>query len=221
MNTEVLPHFHKLDKISEKDLVPNGQIYESLPESAQEGSRVIVESPADTFTVYYYLKGSWRKVGASGFTLKTYQTVNANSLTISDLDLDADGIYKIFVKARDGTASSGTACMRINGDSSSKYYVTENGATYNITGIFFALSYGGTAPTQYQFEILINKSPGVHPQIEYHGTSSTATATDYPNNHSGSANYNSTTNITSLTFLNSDGTTVNTWDVWIYKLETS
>jgi hypothetical protein len=56
------PHFHKDDRISAKDIIPDDRVYTALPESGQEGERIVVEDPADTFTFYQYVKGDWRQI---------------------------------------------------------------------------------------------------------------------------------------------------------------
>lgn len=204
---------------------PDSSVYPDFPESAEEGRRIVVENPDGVFNFYQYVRGMWKPIAAaSGQSLVAYDTINANHLTINDLDLDADGIYKIIVKARDGTASGSVAGIRFNNDAGTNYYTRESiggaSATANQTLIPFLNSYSGSAPTQYQSEILINKTPGGYPVVQFQSTGATDGST-FPNIAVGSAVYNSTDNITSITFLNADGTTVHTWDVWIYKLETS
>jgi len=56
MDTPQLP-----TQIREKDLVPNDTILGALPVSGLEGERVVIESPAGTFSLYQYLKGAWRQ----------------------------------------------------------------------------------------------------------------------------------------------------------------
>lgn len=62
MENGVPPHFHRLDRISEKDLVPDDTVLSDLPESGLPGQRVIVQS-GTTFRFYQYLDGDWRELG--------------------------------------------------------------------------------------------------------------------------------------------------------------
>lgn len=67
MENGVATHFHKQDKISEKDLIPNDEILSDLPVSAQEGARCVVVS-GSTYTFYQYVSGAWRAVGSGAHT---------------------------------------------------------------------------------------------------------------------------------------------------------
>jgi hypothetical protein len=58
---EVPPHFHKTDRISETDIIPDSRIG-TLPERAEEGRWAVVKN-GSTYDVYRYLDGDWRQVG--------------------------------------------------------------------------------------------------------------------------------------------------------------
>ena len=57
---EVPPHFHKLDRISEKDIIPNGEIVSVVPDwHAPEGTEITYKSGA-TIRRYKMIDGTWR-----------------------------------------------------------------------------------------------------------------------------------------------------------------
>lgn len=61
---EVPPHFHEIDRISERNLIPNPQVYSALPVSGVEGERVVVFDGAD-YTWYQYLDGAWQQMNTT------------------------------------------------------------------------------------------------------------------------------------------------------------
>lgn len=70
MTEPIPPHFHKFDRIQEKDLVPNGDILSGLPASGQEGQRVVVEDGSGIVRFYQCVKGIWRQIGSTPLTAK-------------------------------------------------------------------------------------------------------------------------------------------------------
>jgi hypothetical protein len=61
--TGVPPHSHKSDRILETDIIPDGTIYTSLPEQAEEGRVAILKDGAD-YELYRYIDGAWRHLNA-------------------------------------------------------------------------------------------------------------------------------------------------------------
>jgi hypothetical protein len=60
MNPKVPPHFHKDYPIEEKDLIPNGDIVDVVPDwSALEGTEVTYVNGA-TIRRYKMIDGTWR-----------------------------------------------------------------------------------------------------------------------------------------------------------------
>jgi hypothetical protein len=58
--TSVPPHFHKEDRISEKDLIPNGDIVSVVPTwPAPKGTKVTYVNGA-TIRRYKMIDGTWR-----------------------------------------------------------------------------------------------------------------------------------------------------------------
>lgn len=56
------PHFHKFDRISMKDIIPDDTVLEALPVSAEEGRMAVVES-GGSYSFYQFLQGAWRTIG--------------------------------------------------------------------------------------------------------------------------------------------------------------
>ena len=63
---ELPPHFHKFDRISEKDIVPDGDHVSVVPDwAAPEGTEVTYLN-AGTFRRYKMIDGTWQEIGGSG-----------------------------------------------------------------------------------------------------------------------------------------------------------
>lgn len=90
MENGVPPHFHKENRIEEKDLIPNGAVLSALPATAEEGTRVVINNPNySVYQTYQYLGGAWRLVNAQPPVLSslpasadegTIVVINANNL---------------------------------------------------------------------------------------------------------------------------------------------
>ena len=60
MDIQVPPHFHKEDRISEKDLIPNGDVISVVPNfPAREGTEITYVNGA-TIRRYKMIQGTWR-----------------------------------------------------------------------------------------------------------------------------------------------------------------
>jgi len=60
MNNEVPPHFHNFDRISEKDIIPDGNFVSVVPDwPALEGTEVTYKNGA-TIRRYKMIDGTWR-----------------------------------------------------------------------------------------------------------------------------------------------------------------
>jgi hypothetical protein len=60
MENGVPTHFHKVDRISETDLIPNGKLLSDIPVSGQDGERIVVFD-GSTYAFYQYLNGAWQQ----------------------------------------------------------------------------------------------------------------------------------------------------------------
>jgi hypothetical protein len=60
MNEQLPPHFHKVDRISEKDLIPDDTIVSVIPDwAAPEGTEITYVNGA-TIRRYKMIDGTWR-----------------------------------------------------------------------------------------------------------------------------------------------------------------
>jgi hypothetical protein len=136
MNAEqVPPHFHKLDRISETDVIPDGQIHDELPLSAEEG-RFAVKKVGSSYELHRFVDNDWRRIGeppAAGFSWEhvdsgIIEAADAlDSLVISGLAGDTDGMYRLHLVARFASAEP-VFHLRLNADSSSHYVAPESGS---------------------------------------------------------------------------------------------
>jgi hypothetical protein len=116
--TEVPPHFHKVDRISEEDLVPNGKVYEALPVTGVEGEKAVVFDGSD-YAWYQYLDGAWQPINvgstsANSVVAKMYlsgaqtiangsnQRVAFDTVSFEETGIDADAANSKFIVAEDG-----------------------------------------------------------------------------------------------------------------------
>lgn len=68
MDTGVPPHFHKIDRIAEEDVIPDGKIIDVVPDwAAPEGTEVTYKN-GGTIRRYKMIDGTWESwdIGASG-----------------------------------------------------------------------------------------------------------------------------------------------------------
>ncbi len=90
---QVLPHNHdgvNSPPVSERNLIPDDRVFSSLPASAAEGAKIIVNNPNyNVYQTYQYLGGAWRLVNATPPVLSslpasadegTIVVINANNL---------------------------------------------------------------------------------------------------------------------------------------------
>lgn len=66
MAEQLPPHFHRLDRISEQDIVPDPIIYEDLPVSAEEGRFAVVRN-GSAFELHKFVDGGWHQMSGSAF----------------------------------------------------------------------------------------------------------------------------------------------------------
>jgi hypothetical protein len=85
----VPPHFHKLDRISETDLIPDGQVHAELPVSAEEG-RWATRLNGATYEFWRFLDGSWRMVGGISLPISQSDVTDLVS-DLADLASDIAG----------------------------------------------------------------------------------------------------------------------------------
>jgi hypothetical protein len=154
---------------------------------------------------------------------KATASANANSVAISGLDLEADKLYKIYLRARDGSTSTSAPMVRLN-NSNTNYVVRYNtvgvgNGTLTPSGISVVNSGSGS---EFEAELLLSKTAGKHTLVKCEGTGYTfLSPTTAPILDTSAIIFNDTTNITSITFLAPDGTTVFTWDIVIIALTPS
>jgi len=95
MNEQVPPHFHKEDRISEIDIIPDSAVYTDLPRSAEEG-RFAIKLHGSTYELYRWLDGDWRLLndaGANAFVgcrLYNSGTLTAATATLTALTWDTE-----------------------------------------------------------------------------------------------------------------------------------
>lgn len=173
-----------------------------------------------------FLRGdlSWNAIPSSGWVLVSYSTASAaTTIAISSLDLNTDKFYNIIVKATGG-ATDASMVWRLNGDTGNNYYVTKGGTgntgsniastsgpnsewtvnnntLNNLSADFFLEKVSGGATLMHGRTLTINSSVPNPALVEIGG------------------NYTPTTNVTSLSFIRSDGNA--DWQVWILKPATS
>jgi hypothetical protein len=103
------PHFHKQDRVEEKDLIPDGTYIDVVPDyEAPEGTRVHYLN-GSVYRLYVMIDGEWRDIGTAGSGTMALQDANNVAITggtifgITDLAV-ADG----------GTGASTAATARSN-----------------------------------------------------------------------------------------------------------
>jgi hypothetical protein len=118
---EVPPHFHKTDRISEKDLIPDGDTVSVIPDwPAPEGTEVSYLNGL-AFKRYKMISGVWREIGGgSDVILTSYTSDYLTGLTVSGLDLDVNLRYKMYIKA-DADGFADIPYLQFNGLSTPTY----------------------------------------------------------------------------------------------------
>lgn len=119
--SEVPPHFHKTDRISEKDLIPDGDTVSVVPNwPAPEGTEISYLNGL-AFKRYKMISGVWKEIGGgSDVILTSYTTDYLAGLTVSGLDLDINHRYKMYIKADEGS-SADIPYLQFNGLSTATY----------------------------------------------------------------------------------------------------
>jgi len=76
---EVPPHFHKTDRISEKDIIPDGDTIAVVPDyPAPEGTEVSYLS-GTTFRRYKMISGTWRQIGTDPIPAPAHMLIHAHN----------------------------------------------------------------------------------------------------------------------------------------------
>lgn len=216
--SQLPPHFHRDDRISEKDILPDGDYLNVVPDyPASEGTEVSYFDGAN-FKRYRMVSGVWRQIGVDRLVASHDDDEAVNTVTISELDLDSDRGYKILLRASNATISD-LICLRLNDDSSAKYYGrlwgNSSAFTYSAENKVLVTNQN-TDNRIIQSELLLTKHPGYPTQVLAQSTMWGATAAAPDLESSGWA-YTSTANITSLRFYTFGGYNYS-WNIWIYKM---
>ncbi len=77
------PHFHKTDRISEIDIIPDPTVLGALPASAEEGKFTVIEDGSD-FILYRFVKGTWVLIGPVTLGDISPLTIKGDLLTRDD-----------------------------------------------------------------------------------------------------------------------------------------
>src|ERR1051325_372119 len=76
---EVPPHFHRTDRISEKDIIPDGDTIADVPDyPAPEGTEVSYLS-GTTFRRYKMISGTWRQIGTDPIPAPAHMLIHAHN----------------------------------------------------------------------------------------------------------------------------------------------
>ena len=223
------PHFHKEDRISEKDLIPNGDFVSVVPDWPAPEGTVVNYLNGSTFRVYKMLDGTWRQIGGSepGWTLVAHATdAAATSITVSGLDLATDKQYQIIVDCRNAT-NAGIMNARVNNDNGGNYHawaiqgvLYHAGATETNTGseadTVWQLSHN-TGNRSHHSKIMLGYNNNTPLAVwETASIGSAGDATQSPSVNNGGGFWNKSDNISSIVFSHNSGSNCQ-WEVWVLK----
>jgi hypothetical protein len=144
MENGVPAHFHKIDRISEQDIIPNGQILSALPVSAQEGERCVVFS-GGVYSFNQYVNGAWQSVGGgiSGpgssstddiatFADTSGQVVKDSGSKVSDLVPKTTTVNGHALSSNITLTASDVSSVSLGSASSGQYASTEHTTTTTL-----------------------------------------------------------------------------------------
>jgi hypothetical protein len=224
--TEVPPHFHKTDRISEVDIIPDYTVYTDLPDHAEEG-RFAVKKNGSTYELWKWLDGAWRQVNtvptSPGYNFKAHASGSGTSITISDLDLATDKQYQFIIHCRN-VAAAGIIYANCNSDTGTDkhHWIT---SSYHATGgVQDANSEGAT-----RWELTSNagaESQTITLSLGYNSGSPMANWQGAGNGYSGDSTLRMVTfhgagawidaaNITELLLTHNSGSSCD-WEVWVF-----
>lgn len=119
----VPPHFHKTDRIEEKDLLPNGEYVTVVPDyAAPEGTEVLYLNGSD-FRIYKMLDGTWRYVTplpASLPQLLASVTLGSAATSLSSGTIDASKFLRLEIYIPTAAAAICPG-LQFNGDTGNNY----------------------------------------------------------------------------------------------------
>jgi hypothetical protein len=144
----VPPHFHKDYRIEEKDLIPNGDTIDVVPNfPAPEGTEVTYYNNG-TFKRYKMVKGTWFQVGKSAWENVAQGTIDSTaSLALGSLAGNTDKLYRLLLKYKFGT--TGDIYLRFNASSTAKYLKAIHRAGYVGAGtVHNSANDGGTQQSE-------------------------------------------------------------------------
>lgn len=93
------PHFHAPGspegQVLETSIIPDGLVLPSLPATAPEGARAIVDDGSGIIIFYRMVKGNWELLGAPKDAKYILQEANDNLPNAQDLSALDDGLLKV------------------------------------------------------------------------------------------------------------------------------